>query len=97
MQEGTLYDVSFDKANCQWQHWMAGVGATAISESVAFNNIIVPTIDTVRYSHLLNLLATHGKHVMFVGPTGGYRLRSGVGCRCCADVTCLLILQPHAG
>jgi dynein heavy chain len=86
VQEGTLYDVSFDKANCQWQHWMAGLGATAISESVAFNDIIVPTIDTVRYSHLLNLLATHGKHVMFVGPTGESNHDLGVAVASFADI-----------
>jgi hypothetical protein len=71
MQDGTVFEYNFDKDSCSWGHWMAGVGTVSIPESLAFTDIVVPTIDTVRYSHIMQLLVTHNKHLLFVGPTGG--------------------------
>ena len=41
-----------------------------MSEKLEFQNIVVTTIDTIRYRFLFDLLVTHGKHVLFGGPTG---------------------------
>jgi hypothetical protein len=70
LQEGTLHEYSFDKATCTWLPWMDSSGLQPIAESLSFNEIIVPTVDTVRCSKLMELLVTHNKHLLFVGPTG---------------------------
>lgn len=70
LQDGSLYEYNFDKQSCSWQHWMTGSASVSIPESMSFTDIIVPTIDTVRYSQLLQLLVAHNKHLLFVGPTG---------------------------
>ena len=41
-----------------------------IPDKSRVSEIVVPTIDTCRYTYLLNLSIEHRKHLLFVGPTG---------------------------
>lgn len=44
--------------------------APPLEKELSFNEIMVVTEDTVRYSYLINLLVTHSIPVLFVGMTG---------------------------
>ncbi|KAL3161683.1 hypothetical protein ABBQ38_008782 [Trebouxia sp. C0009 RCD-2024] len=68
--DGGVHDYLFDQEACDWVHWMATVPAQELPPSLTFNEIIVQTIDTVRYSYLMRLLITHGHHTLFTGATG---------------------------
>lgn len=68
--EGSIYDYLFDSTGT-WKLWIDTIPANyTIPPKTKYDSILVPTADTARYSYLMKLLASHGKHVLFVGPTG---------------------------
>jgi dynein heavy chain, axonemal len=55
----------------KWRPWEEDLkGSPAIPRDIPVNQIIVPTVETVRCSTLLNQLITHNKPLILVGPTG---------------------------
>ncbi|KAL7754340.1 hypothetical protein RI367_000321 [Sorochytrium milnesiophthora] len=72
--DGLVYDFTFIKDRSptggSWRHWSQTLADYVIPPQAKFSQIIVPTVDTARYTHLLELLIKHNKHVLFVGPTG---------------------------
>jgi hypothetical protein len=47
LQEGTVYDFTFDATSCCWRHWQETAGPATIPEGAAFNDIIVQTVGWV--------------------------------------------------
>ncbi|KAG7268093.1 LOW QUALITY PROTEIN: hypothetical protein CRUP_011869 [Coryphaenoides rupestris] len=70
--EGTLYQHRFVKEGPgRWELWTEELkAAPPICKDAQFNEIIVPTENTVRYTALMELLITHQKPTIFIGPTG---------------------------
>ncbi|KAK7169080.1 hypothetical protein R3I93_005162 [Phoxinus phoxinus] len=70
--EGTLYEYRFLKEGPgRWELWTEELkDFPPIPKDVQFNEIIVPTENTIRYTALMKLLITHQKPTVFVGPTG---------------------------
>ncbi|KAM9347669.1 dynein axonemal heavy chain 7 [Symphorus nematophorus] len=70
--EGSVYQYRFIKEGPgRWELWTDELkSAPSICKDMQFNEIIVPTENTVRYMALMELLVTHQKPTIFIGPTG---------------------------
>ncbi|XP_062872057.1 dynein axonemal heavy chain 12 [Trichomycterus rosablanca] len=71
-EKGLLYDYYYEfKGKGRWIHWNESIkNATLGDKNTKVQDIIVPTIDTVRYNYLMDLCITYGVPLLFVGPTG---------------------------
>lgn len=68
--EKSLYDYHFDIAELQWNPWSNYVANYEHNRRLPFHEILVPTLDTVRHTWLLEKLISNRKPVLFVGEVG---------------------------
>ncbi|XP_051768758.1 dynein axonemal heavy chain 1 [Ctenopharyngodon idella] len=84
-EEGLVYDYHLDDAGIsrfdeeeeedkerkiQWVSWMKYAKEVVITPETSYSDIIVPTVDTVRMSFLIDMLLSNKKPVLCIGPTG---------------------------
>eukprot|EP00741_Cyanophora_paradoxa_P012299 tig00000169_g11885.t1 len=71
---GLVYDYCIDYQKSQWVGWMETIPEFQIDPKINFQRqfaeIIVPTIDSVRSTSLLETLVASHCHMLAVGPTG---------------------------
>ncbi|KAJ3020398.1 UNVERIFIED_CONTAM: Dynein heavy chain 7, axonemal [Siphonaria sp. JEL0065] len=68
----TVYDYVFDTSGAAdaWKLWINTIQHVEIPANAGFGDIIIPTKDTARYNYIMELLVTHDKPYLLVGPTG---------------------------
>ncbi|KAM8863638.1 dynein axonemal heavy chain 12 [Spinachia spinachia] len=70
--KGLVYDYFYEfKGKGRWVHWNDAIKNVNLGDkNTKVQEIIVPTIDTIRYTYLMDLCITYGVPLLFVGPTG---------------------------
>ncbi|ORX87075.1 hypothetical protein BCR32DRAFT_215666 [Anaeromyces robustus] len=70
--EGLVYDYKFDtNGDGSWVLWTDTIPSNfQINVKAKYNDILVPTIDTERYSFIMKLLIENNKKLLIIGPTG---------------------------
>ncbi len=66
----TLFEYKFDLEELKWISWNNYISTYEHNRDTPYYDIVVPTIDTVRYTWLLDLITTHKKPILFVGDVG---------------------------
>uniref|UniRef100_A0A8C2FZU5 Dynein axonemal heavy chain 12 n=1 Tax=Cyprinus carpio TaxID=7962 RepID=A0A8C2FZU5_CYPCA len=71
-EKGLVYDYSYEfKGKGRWVHWNESIRNAPLGDkNTKVQDIIVPTIDTVRYTYLMDLCIQYGMPLLLVGPTG---------------------------
>ncbi|VVC44482.1 Dynein heavy chain, domain-2,Dynein heavy chain domain,Dynein heavy chain, P-loop containing D4 domain,P- [Cinara cedri] len=69
--DGVLYDYFYScTGRGSWKNLSEVVKNNTIEEITNIENIFVPTLDTARYMHLVDMFISHRKPLLFFGPTG---------------------------
>ena len=68
--EKLIYDYKFDVETKEWQYWRDTVPEYSVDIKASYNEILVPTVDSIRMKYLTKLLVMNNKHVLTPGPTG---------------------------
>jgi dynein heavy chain len=74
-----LYEIVFDLSSGSWMTWLKTVPKwTPPSQSTPYNELIIPTTDTVRNSFFINLMIKNNRHILLTGPTGTAKTVGGL-------------------
>ncbi|GFO33725.1 dynein heavy chain 12, axonemal-like, partial [Plakobranchus ocellatus] len=68
--EHPVYDYFYEqKARGQWNHWNVLLRG-AESKTTKIREMLVPTMDTARYTYIMDMCINHNRPLLLVGPTG---------------------------
>jgi dynein heavy chain len=68
--EKLVYDYQFNVETKEWVNWRDTVPEYTVDIKASFNEILVPTVDSIRMKYFTRLLVINSKHVLTPGPTG---------------------------
>ena len=70
MPSGSVFDFKFVGESGRWVKWLDESAPINIPANIPLDEAIIPTIDSIRYTNVLQLLLKYQKHICVVGPSG---------------------------
>jgi dynein heavy chain len=68
--EKQVYDWHYSLEKSEWISWFDTIPVYDVDIRAAYNEILVPTEDSIRMKYLMRTLVSNDKHVLMPGPTG---------------------------
>jgi dynein heavy chain len=69
-EEGMVYDYKWNPETKEWQNWMTTISEYETDIKASYNEILVPTLDSIRMKFMVKMLIANSKHCLTPGPTG---------------------------
>ena len=69
-EDKLVYDFVWDVEEREWKSWHETINEYVVDVKLSYNEIVVPTLDSIRMKWVMRHLINGNKHVMCPGPTG---------------------------
>ena len=69
-EEKLVYDWYWNTTTKEWQTWFDTISEYEVDIRASFNEIVVPTQDSIRMKYIFKTLVTNNKKILMPGPTG---------------------------
>ncbi len=69
-EDKLVYDYKFNPQTKEWQYWLDTINEYQVDIKQSYNEICVPTVDSIRMKFFLRTLIMNSKHCLNPGPTG---------------------------
>ena len=70
VESNNIFELCFDRSKQMWLNWMQTVPVYKPPLDKNFQDLVIPTIDSVRNAHFLHLYLDLKQHLLLTGPTG---------------------------
>jgi dynein heavy chain len=67
---GNIFDYVFNFASSKWEKWTDIRDKLKVTETMGFNDIVIPTPTTIKMDWLINMVVPSKKHLLITGNTG---------------------------
>ncbi|KAK5645094.1 hypothetical protein RI129_006394 [Pyrocoelia pectoralis] len=69
--DGILFDYSFVfKGKGTWKYWPDTIKSMKVDEAKNIQQVLIPTVDTVKYMYIIDMYIKHKFPILIIGPTG---------------------------